>query len=219
VAVEIDPVALSSTAHDLRRTYPAMHVTPVASDFLNMDRTLAAHMPRGGGIRNVLLFLGSTIGNLVQAEADALLSTARRLLGQGDAMFLGTDLIKPKNILENAYDDPTGVTAAFNLNLLGRINRELGADFDLRAFRHRAFYNEAERRIEMHLVSSAVQEVHVVALDLTVTFQSGETIHTENSYKFDEESTAALAARNGFRAERRWTDSRGWFADTLLVAV
>jgi dimethylhistidine N-methyltransferase len=219
VAVDIDPASLASTVHDLGRTYPAARVISVASDFQDIQRTLAVHMPPDSGVRNVVLFLGSTIGNLTQAEADPLLSGARRLLGVGDAILLGTDLTKPKKILEDAYDDPTGVTAAFNLNLLGRINRELGADFDLRAFRHRAFYDETEQRIEMHLVSNTAQEVRIDTLDLNVAFESGETIHTESSYKFDEESIAALAVRNGFRAERRWTDSRGWFADTLLVAA
>lgn len=218
VAVDIDSSVLQALEIDLASTLPGVRVIPVAADFHDIDRTLHAFVPRDE-VRNVVLFIGSTIGNLTPAERDDLLSAIRRLLATGDAMFLGTDLIKSKDILEPAYDDPTGVTAAFNLNVLGRINRELGGTFDLRAFRHHAFYNEEKSRIEMHLVSSVAQDIRIDAVELTVGFAAGETIHTENSYKFEDAAVAALAARNGFRVERRWTDERAWFADTLLVAI
>ena len=148
--------------------------------------------------------------------AAAMLASLRTLFAPGDALFLGADLKKSKDVLEPAYDDPLGVTASFNLNLLGRINRELGGDFDLAAFAHRAFYNEAKGRIEMHLVSRRAQTVRVGAD--TYSFAEGESIHTENSNKYDEATLEALAARAGYRIERRWTDAKGWFADLLMVA-
>jgi dimethylhistidine N-methyltransferase len=219
VGVDIDPTVVASLQRDLSLGYPAVRMTPVAHDFRDIRQILAPIVPRGGGVRNVVLFIGSTIGNLPPSEADEMLSAIRGLLDPGDALFLGTDLIKPKGILEEAYDDPTGVTAAFNLNMLGRMNRELCADFNLRAFRHRAFYNDVESRIEMHVVSEIAQSVHIGAIDLRIDFSLGETIHTESSYKFDDASIASLAARAGFRVQQRWLDSRRWFADTMLAAV
>ena len=134
-------------------------------------------------------------------------------------MLLGVDLVKPEAELLLAYDDPLQVTAAFNRNLLVRINRELGGHFALDAFRHRAFYDQALGRIEMHLVSTRAQRVRIDALDLEIAFDEGETIHTESSYKHDATTLAALAADSGFTIEQRWTDTRGWFADVLMIAT
>jgi uncharacterized SAM-dependent methyltransferase len=147
-----------------------------------------------------------------------MLRDLRRGLTAGDALFLGADLRKSRSILEPAYDDPLGVTAAFNLNLLARINRELGGRFALDAFRHRAFYDDEYGRVEMHLVSTRDQRVSIDSLELEIAFSEGESIHTESSYKHDEATLAALANGAGFSIEQRWTDSRQWFADVLMVA-
>jgi uncharacterized SAM-dependent methyltransferase len=143
----------------------------------------------------------------------------RHLLNPGEGFLLGTDLKKSEDVLLPAYDDPLGVTAAFNLNILARINRELGGDFDLAGFRHRVRYNQEEGRIEMHLESRRAQTVAVQASEIEVSFEPGETIHTESSYKFDLDQVRALAADTGFELRRSWTDSQGRFASNLLVAI
>jgi dimethylhistidine N-methyltransferase len=208
--VDVDQSVLESSSRALLDEFAELTIHAVCADFRDPANALR-DLDEG---RAVVLFLGSSIGNLDFDAAAAMLSSLRTLLSPGDALFLGADLKKPKEILEPAYDDPLGVTACFNLNLLGRINRELGGNFDLAAFGHRAFYNEAEGRIEMHLVSRRAQTVRVG--DDAFSFAEGESIHTENSYKYDDATLEALAARAGFRIERRWMDSRGWFADLLL---
>lgn len=217
VPVDVDAQMLERSGRELLKDYPTLRVLAVCSDFTKPSVPLAAAGPSNQG-RTVVLFLGSTIGNLDPEGAVAMLRDLRNGLASGDALFLGADLRKSRDILEPAYDDPLGVTAAFNLNLLGRINRELGGHFSLETFRHRAFYDEAHGRIEMHLVSTRAQRVRIDALQLEVSFDEGETIHTESSYKHDHTTLAALAAAAGFTIEQRWTDSRGWFADVLMVA-
>jgi len=143
----------------------------------------------------------------------------RNLLNPGEGFLLGVDLKKDESVLIPAYDDALGVTAAFNLNLLGRINRELGGEFDLGAFRHRALYNREAGRVEMHLESRRAQTVAIRTLGLEVPFAAGEMIHTESSYKFRGDQIVALAAETGFELRRTWADSKGWFASNLLVAV
>lgn len=216
VPVDIDAAMLDRSGRDLLREYPALRVTAISSDFHRPSVPLSLLPPTRA--RTVLLFLGSTIGNLSPDEAVAMLRDLRSALGPGDGLLLGADLRKDRTILEPAYDDPLGVTAAFNLNLLGRINRELGGAFDLRAFRHRAFYDEPHGRIEMHLVSSRDQHVRIAALDLEIEFTGGESIHTESSYKHDDATLAALAQAAGFTVAHTWTDARRWFADVLMVA-
>jgi len=210
--VDIDPHVLELSARELTTAYPRLRVTPLVGDFRNPDRNTLA-----GDLRTIVLFLGSTIGNLDPDEAAAMLTNVRAALRPDDALFLGADLRKPADVLIPAYDDPLGVTAAFNKNILGRINRELGANFDLATFEHRALWDEERGRIEMHLVSTIAQTVHIDALNLNVEFTAGESIHTENSHKYDAESLRALAARGGFEVAKMWTDSRGWFADLLLT--
>ena len=214
--VDVDGEILESSSRSLLDEFAELTIHAVCADFRDPAAALCELSP-DDGLHTVVLFLGSSIGNLDLDTAVTMLASLRGLLASGDMLFLGADLKKPREILEPAYDDPLGVTAAFNLNVLARINRELGGDFDLRAFEHRAFYNEAAGRIEMHLVSRRAQTVHVG--DLTVSFAEGESIHTENSHKYDDATLEALAACAGFRIERRWTDSRGWFADLLLVAA
>ncbi|HSD60706.1 MAG TPA: L-histidine N(alpha)-methyltransferase, partial [Burkholderiales bacterium] len=161
-------------------------------------------------------FPGSTIGNFTPPEALEFLRGAARLLGPGGAVLVGVDLRKAKALLDAAYDDPQGVTAEFNLNLLARINRELGADFNLSRFRHQAFYDPVLGRIEMHLESAVRQSVTVAGQRFE--FGEGETIHTENSYKYSVEEFQALAVRAGFRPTRVWTDAQTLFAVHALAA-
>lgn len=216
VPVDVDAGMLERSARELHNEYANLRVRPVSSDFTQPSRALAAASGSSSTPRTIVLFLGSTIGNLDPDAAMAMLRDLRKGLHPGDALLLGADLRKSRDILEPAYDDPLGITAAFNLNLLVRINRELGGHFALDAFRHRAFYDEVQGRIEMHLVSTRAQRVRIDAIDLDIAFDEGETIHTESSYKHDDTTLAALAAGSGFTIERRWTDARGWFADVLM---
>jgi L-histidine Nalpha-methyltransferase len=163
------------------------------------------------------LFLGSTIGNFERGPAEQFLREIRSLLRPDDSLLLGTDLVKPVSQILPAYDDPTGVTAAFNLNLLARINRELGGNFDLRNFRHEARYNEAERRIEMHLRSEKAQAVNIPAAEFQFTLRAGETIWTESSHKFGLAEIQSLARATGFVCVEQWVDSEWPFAENLLT--
>lgn len=171
---------------------------------------------RGPDETLLVLFLGSTIGNFEPEDAADFLASVRECMQPGDALLLGTDLVKPAEQMIAAYDDPLGVTAAFNLNLLGRINRELDGDFNLRQFEHVARYDAGAQRIEMHLRSRLQQVVNIRKAELLVEFAAGETIWTEVSHKFRPEEIAGLARAAGFRLERQWIDC-GWpFAESLL---
>jgi dimethylhistidine N-methyltransferase len=211
VPVDISGEHLLHSARQLARAYPGLEVVPVCADF---TRPFALPKLRQPPRRRVVYFSGSTIGNFGPAEATALLAGIARLCGPGGGLLIGVDLKKDRAVLEPAYDDSRGVTAAFNLNLLARINRELGADFDLIRFRHRAFYNEGAGRIEMHLVSLATQTVHVggTAFELA----EGETICTEYSYKYGLDEFRELAARAGLGLEQVWTDEKGLFSVQYL---
>ena len=213
IPVDISKDALRAAAAKLRRRFAWLDIRPVYGDF---SRPLKIPLPQGRG-RRVVYFPGSTIGNLTPEEARAFLRMTRRQLGPGGAMLVGVDLKKDANVLHAAYNDARGVTAAFNLNLLARINRELGGDFKLRRFRHYAFYNAALGRIEMHLVSLAPQRVNVGGHRFT--FEAGESIHTENSYKYSVEGFRALARSAGFRAGEIWLDPKRLFALHGLVAA
>jgi L-histidine Nalpha-methyltransferase len=174
---------------------------------------------RREGERILVLFLGSTIGNFDRPAGDRFLREVRRILSEGDALLLATDLEKPIAQLLLAYDDPAGVTAAFNLNLLARINRELGADFDLRQFEHVARYDECERRVEMHLRSKAWQRLTIQAAGERFYLREGETIWTESSHKYNPEEVVKMGERTGFRCERQWFDGEWAFAQNLFFAV
>jgi dimethylhistidine N-methyltransferase len=208
--IDVDADMLETTRRELTAEYTRLEVRGHRGDFHDV-----AAVGRVEG-RTVVLFLGSSIGNLDHRAAAALLRDIRTILGPDDRVFVGFDLVKSPVILENAYNDALGVTAAFNLNLLARINRELGGTFRLDRFSHRAYFNTVESRIEMHLVSADAQSVRIEALGLDVPFEAGEAIHTENSYKYDDASIAALATAAGLHIEQRWTDAREWFADVLL---
>jgi dimethylhistidine N-methyltransferase len=217
VPVDISQDALRGAAASLRRRFPWLDILAVHGDF---SQPLKIPVGAGAGSfssRRVVYFPGSTIGNLTPAEAHAFMRMTRGQVGPRGAMLVGVDLKKDANVLHAAYNDARGVTAAFNLNLLARINRELGGDFDLRRFRHYAFYNAALGRIEMHLVSLAAQAVSIG--DHRFEFEPGESIHTENSYKYSIEEFRALAQRAGFRGERTWLDRQGLFALHGLCAL
>ena len=215
VPVDVDVSMLQKAGIDLLAVYPNLSVTAVSADFRLASRVVRETVPRLGP--TAAFFLGSTIGNLHSEEAVVILREIKTMLTPGDFLLLGVDLVKPKAILDAAYNDILGITAAFNLNLLQRINRELGGRFDLHSFAHRAFYDEEQRRIEMHLVSLREQSIHIDRIGIEAAFDEGETIHTENSYKYDAKSVAEMAERAGYGVSRQWTDSNGWFADVLLV--
>ena len=184
--------------------------------YLDGLREVARRRPAGTAL--LVLFLGSTIGNFERDAAEEFLRAVRGTLCPGDGLLLGTDLVKPAATLLAAYDDPLGVTAAFNRNLLVRINRELGASFDPAAFVHQARYDAALRRIEMHLVSTRRQTVPVPGAGFAVTFEEGESIWTEACHKFRLDEVRAMAGRCGFRPEAQWTDSDWPFAENLWIA-
>jgi dimethylhistidine N-methyltransferase len=173
---------------------------------------------RHSGQAVLVLFLGSTIGNFSLREAAEFLREIRVTLQPGDALLLGADLVKPKQTMIDAYDDPIGATAAFNLNLLARINRELGGEFDLRSFRHVARWNDRHSRIEMHLESRIDQEVRIADLDRAISFRRRETIWTESSHKFLPEQIEGMAETAGFECRGQWIDREWPFAESLLIA-
>ncbi|WP_296598416.1 ergothioneine biosynthesis protein EgtB [Phenylobacterium sp.] len=208
--IDISASALDGAARAIRADYPNLVVAPLRDDFTN-----ALRLPEETEGRPIVgFFPGSTIGNFTPDEARAFLVAARRLLGEGAAFLIGADLVKDPATLVAAYDDAQGVTAAFNKNLLARINRELNGDFDLDAFAHRAVWNAAESRIEMHLVSLKDQVAH--AAGHAFRFAEGETIHTENSYKFTIERISTLAAESGWKLEQRWVSEDPAFGMVLL---
>jgi L-histidine Nalpha-methyltransferase len=210
--VDISPAVLNASSQTLIDMYPNLSVEAFAGDYFDLLDTPDLRMQA----RTMALFLGSNIGNFEPEEATALLQALRRTLKAGDALLLGTDLKKSVDRLELAYDDPAGVTAAFNKNVLGRINRELGGNFDLRAFEHDAHYDPARGAVDMFLVATTAQNVRIRDLDLEVGFAEFESIHTESSYKYDPEDISRLAESSGYRLQRRWFDSGFDYALSLL---
>jgi L-histidine Nalpha-methyltransferase len=211
VPVDISAEYLEQEAAALRRDFPKLAVLPVAADFtkpFDLPAKVRA-LPRVG------FFPGSTIGNFEPLAAVAFLRNAARILGRGAALIVGVDLVKNPDVLHAAYNDSAGITAAFNLNLLARMNRELGADFDLSAFEHRALYNRERQRIEMHLKSRKRQRV--LLNGAAFEFERNETIHTENSYKYTPEGFASLARQAGWLERALWTDKNGYFSVRLLT--
>ncbi|MGH9372189.1 MAG: L-histidine N(alpha)-methyltransferase [Vicinamibacterales bacterium] len=211
--IDISPAALDETAARVSALPQATIVRHQGTYEQGLDGVARATRDHGG---QLLLFLGSNIGNFDAPASWDLMSRMRRSLGPGDLLLLGADLVKPVAELILAYDDPLGVTAAFNKNLLVRINQELGGNFDLAAFDHRAIWNEAHQRVEMHLVSRKRQDVRIPAAALQTSFASGDTIWTESSYKYTEAEIARLADRAGFAVSEQWLDSDARFALTLL---
>jgi L-histidine Nalpha-methyltransferase len=213
--VDISRAALDLASRTVATLDEIEIVTHQATYEAGLAEAAAKRSPHG---RALVLFLGSNIGNFDPPGAEEFLRTIRAALAPGDGLLLGSDLVKPGRELLRAYDDPLGVTAAFNRNLLVRINRELGGDFDVDAFRHRAIWNAADSRVEMHLVSLRRQRVRVAAASLDVTFAAGETIWTESSYKYEPAGVVAMLEQTAFRTLGQWVDEPARFALTLVEA-
>ncbi len=212
--IELSRPALARCIKELGEI-EGVRLRPLESDYLDGLRRVASG--RSGGERVAVLFLGSSIGNFDPAPARDFLRAIHYELAPGDVMLLSTDLVKPAEQLRLAYDDPTGVTAAFNLNLLARINRELDANFDLPQFHHQAFYNERAQRVELRLRCARRQTVDIDRAELTVHLEREEAIWTENSYKYHASDVARMAQEAGFRCEDQWLDEEWPFAQTLLA--
>jgi len=210
--VDISREQLTQSAIAFRKKFPDLEVLPVCADYLQ-----PFELPRRSGVANrtVVYFPGSTIGNLEPEDVTDFLKKIAAIARPGGALLMGVDLKKSKTILERAYNDNAKVTAQFNLNLLARANRELGSDFDLRSWRHRAIYNEKAGRIEMHLVSLRQQTVNIA--DAAFSFSPGEYITTEFSYKYSPPEMIALAGTVGLRFEKIWTDEQKLFGLFLFV--
>ncbi len=213
VPVDVSRTALVESSQALLRDYPALRITALGCEYQDALAALDGEASRP----KLILWLGSNIGNFHRPEAAEFLRRLRGLGIPGDHLLVSIDLRKERAILEPAYDDAQGVTARFNLNLLSRINRELGGHFALQAFRHRASYNEGAGRIEMYLVSLCAQRVRIDDLELEVPFAEGEAIHTEDSYKYSLPEIAALAEAAGLRIERQWFDAARRMSVNLLV--
>jgi dimethylhistidine N-methyltransferase len=210
VPIDISASMLAATAKALVNEYPQIVVDALASDYLNGLTALPNGKPR------LVIFLGSNLGNFTVEEQTLLFNRLTHALQPGDYLLLGCDLQKPVIILEPAYNDAAGVTSAFNLNLLQRMNRELAAQFDLSRFSHLAFYNQQLNQIEMHLQSKQEQEVRIADLPLHVPFRAGETIHTEISRKFSPPEISAQLADCGFQPRAVWSDANAWFMVALF---
>jgi len=204
--IDVSPSALQEAATQLGRQFPQLRVNPIIADYTGGVEALN----RISG-RKLVLYIGSSIGNFEPDESVRVLRRIRRSLRTGDALLLGADFAKSSKILIPAYDDPQGVTAAFNKNILARINRELEANFDLDAFRHVALWNRRCSRMEMHLESAVAQQVFVPMLDMDINFSQGERIHTENSYKYTPELIETILRESGFKLEQSWHDRQKWF--------
>ena len=196
---------LRAAARDLQKEFPKFAVSPIVADYTH-DWTLPDPLPETR--RRIAFFPGSTIGNFLPAEVDTFFANCRKYL-PGGALLLGVDLLKSPQIIHQAYNDAQGVTAAFNLNLLNRANQELNTNFDFSQYAHWAFYNAPQQRIEMHLVSLKRQEIELN--NQLFVFEEGETLHTENSYKYSVDKVQKIAAKQGLKAGPVWTDPNHWF--------
>jgi dimethylhistidine N-methyltransferase len=213
--IDVSASALAASARDLLESRPKLEVVTICGDYEDGIARLADTAPSP----RLVLWLGSNVGNFHRADAAAFLGRLRAQLNEHDRLLVGVDLRKEKAALERAYDDAAGVTARFNRNLLARANRELGADFDVAAFRHHARVLEEEGRVEMWLVSERRQTVRLPLLDRTVEFEAGEAVHTENSYKYSLDEIAALAKNAGLRVVAQWFDRDLRFTDVLMAPV
>ena len=212
VPIDISRQQLLCATEDLSVSYPTLEVLPVCADYTS---SFKLPVPRRQSERIVVYFPGSTISNFDPIPAKNFLEHIAQVCGPGGALLIGVDLKKDATVLHRAYNDSQRVTAAFNLNLLHRINRELNCDFQVDSFEHYAFYNPRKGRIEMHLVSLRDQSVHLD--NATVNFARGESIWTESSYKFNLDEFEEMVAAAGFKVERVWTDEKQWFSVQYLV--
>jgi dimethylhistidine N-methyltransferase len=212
--IDVCADALEVARESLTAISPRVRVHPVVVDYTqDLD---GIHRIPG---QKLALYLGSSIGNFEQHEAIAILQRLRSRFQPGDAFLLGTDLVKSAAVLQPAYDDSSGITARFNKNMLARVNRELGGEFDLGKFRHIAEWNPGQSRMQMYLESTEAQTVHIHHLRVRVAFNEGERIHTENSHKFTLQMVRSILSEGGFELERTWTDERGWFSVHLARAA
>jgi L-histidine N-alpha-methyltransferase len=209
--LDVSHAALQQAQNELNAVYETVNVQPYVGDFEDLSFLEDHEPPR------LVLYIGSSIGNLEQNDAINLLKNVAMHLSPGDHLLLGVDLVKNREVLLAAYNDSAGVTAAFNKNVLARINRELDGNFDIDAFRHIAIWNESAARVEMHLESTHPQQIRIDALEQTWNFSKGERIHTENSYKYTLERLENLMRCSGFDVEHIWTDPQSWFAVALGV--
>ena len=214
--IEISRSALDQCERELA-SLKALTIVEFETTYLEGIAEVVTHRRREEPL--AVLFLGSTLGNFERDAAASFLTDVRRCLLPGDSLLVGTDLQKPVPQMIRAYNDSLGVTAAFNLNILVRMNRELGANFNLSQFRHEASYNADETRMEMHIVSRVDQTVNLPECDLTISFPKGETIWTESSYKFTVEEVAKLGERHGFYCDSQWVDEEWPFAESLFIAT
>jgi len=210
VPVDVCPDALELACQIVACALPAVRIQPIVRNYVTNPLQLE---PFDG--TTLALYIGTSIGNFAPEEARIILRNLGAQLQTGDALLLGTDMVKDEPTLLAAYDDREGITAAFNLNILHRLNRELGANFDPACFRHRALWNSVESRIEMHLESAQEQHVSIEHADLDVHFMPRETIHTENSYKFTDQGIRSLLEEVDFEVRGAWKDGRGWYTLTL----
>ena len=204
--IDVSPSALDEAVRQLGRQFPSLRVNPIVADYTGGVPALS----RISG-RKLVLYIGSSIGNFEPPDAMRILRRIRQTLRPGDALLLGADFAKSSKILLPAYDDAQGVTAAFNKNILARLNRELDADFDLDLFRHVALWNRRHSRMEIYLESLAPQSVFIPALDMDLCFEPEERIHTENSYKYTDEMIESILRQSGFTLEQTWCDRKKWF--------
>jgi L-histidine N-alpha-methyltransferase len=212
--IDVSEAALEEARNRLEAELPEVTVEPVVADY-----TEGMRQNKGDATgRRLVLYIGSSIGNFAPGDALEVLRGVRAQLSPGDCLLLGTDMVKDTGMLLAAYDDAAGVTAQFNLNMLVRMNRELDANFKVQMFRHQARWNEQQSRIEMHLESLVRQRVLIRALDMEVRLGLGETIHTENSYKFTDQRVVGLLSRAGFKLREQWSDADKWFTVYLAGA-
>ena len=225
--IDISASILMESTRTLKSQFPNATITAIRSDYnTGIDRATARCMAsdgeeakknnNGSPYAKLILFLGSSIGNFEPMAARSFLRSIRQRLHTNDFLLVGSDLQKDEFVLNAAYNDKAGITAKFNLNLLARINRELGGNFELGKFKHFAFYNREQHRIEMHIVSNTDQQVYIEALCKNFSFRKGDSIHTENSYKYSLSQISALAKDSGFRIEKEFTDEKRWFNVALL---
>src|SRR5919197_220901 len=205
--IDISYSMLQDTVKMLSSEFPKLQVIGLSTDYLDgIDKANQFVSNKNISAQMIIVFLGSTIGNFEPEEAESFLKVLANRLNKGDSLLVGFDLHKNEKVLNPAYNDSAGITAKFNMNILHRINRELGGDFDPSLFKHHAFYNKDKRRIEMHLVSTCKQQVYISEIDKTFDFKEGESIHTENSYKYTLKQIDALAKRCNLKVRKHFTD-------------
>ena len=213
--IDISKSMLVDSAKKLLKRYNKLKITALTADYITALKMLENKYRN----RKLILFLGSSVGNFNEEEAETFFNQMRETVTAQDRLLLGMDLRKDKSILEAAYNDSQGVTAKFNLNILKRMNRELDANFDMDTFKHKAFFNEESSRIEMHLESLASQSVTIGKLERVFTFEKGETIHTENSYKYSLDHIKEMARQSNFNIQKSWYDDRKWFSLNLFQPI